>query len=249
MQKSFFTFLLTAELYWSIFIRLTVGLVKIRELRMRIIKDADERKNEILDAADELFSQKGFDGTSISDILQKVKIARGTLYYHFKSKEEIMDALIERYNTMLLAAAKEIAEDKTIPVFERLLLSIMAMNMDKDGDSKVLEHMHKPQNALMHQKTHKAMLEGIPPILTEIIKEGIEEGILDTPYPYESIELSIAYINAVFDNDLIELTEEETFTRIKAFIFNIERILGAEPGSFVSMVKLFGIEEGERALE
>ena len=53
---------------------------------MRIIKEAEERRNEILDAADELFGQKGFDGTSTNDILEKVKIARGTLYYHFKSQ-------------------------------------------------------------------------------------------------------------------------------------------------------------------
>ncbi|MEG1678401.1 MAG: helix-turn-helix domain-containing protein, partial [Clostridia bacterium] len=63
---------------------------------MRIVKEAKERENEILDAASILFSEKGFDGTSIADILLKVGIARGTLYYHFKSKEDMMDALIER---------------------------------------------------------------------------------------------------------------------------------------------------------
>ncbi|MEG2719586.1 MAG: helix-turn-helix domain-containing protein, partial [Clostridia bacterium] len=49
---------------------------------MRIVKEAKERENEILDAASILFSEKGFDGTSIADILLKVGIARGTLYYH-----------------------------------------------------------------------------------------------------------------------------------------------------------------------
>ena len=57
---------------------------------MRTVKNAEERRNEILDAAAELFKQKGFDGTSTGDILEKVGIARGTLYYHFKSKEDIM---------------------------------------------------------------------------------------------------------------------------------------------------------------
>jgi AcrR family transcriptional regulator len=61
---------------------------------MRVVKEAEERRNEILDAADELFGQKGFDGSSTNDILEKVGIARGTLYYHFKSKKDIMDALI-----------------------------------------------------------------------------------------------------------------------------------------------------------
>ncbi len=54
---------------------------------MRVIKDADQGKNEILDAAEHLFGTKGFDKTSTTDILNETGIARGTLYYHFKSKE------------------------------------------------------------------------------------------------------------------------------------------------------------------
>ena len=69
---------------------------------MRIVKEADERKNEILDAAARLFMEKGFDRTSANDILAAVGIAKGTLYYHFKSKEDIMDALIERQTTQIL---------------------------------------------------------------------------------------------------------------------------------------------------
>ncbi|MBR2570065.1 MAG: TetR/AcrR family transcriptional regulator, partial [Paenibacillus sp.] len=95
---------------------------------MRVVKEADERRNEILDAADELFAQKGFDGTSTNDILEKVGIARGTLYYHFKSKEEILDSLIERYNVRLLCAAQEVASDKSIPIVERIIRVVMALN-------------------------------------------------------------------------------------------------------------------------
>ncbi|MFR9234929.1 MAG: TetR/AcrR family transcriptional regulator [Eisenbergiella massiliensis] len=54
---------------------------------MRIVKEAEERRNEILDAADELFGRKGFDGTSTNDILEKVGIARGTLYYHLNPRK------------------------------------------------------------------------------------------------------------------------------------------------------------------
>ena len=75
--------------------RQTVGLQR-GDGNMRIVKEATERKNEILDAAAVLFMKKGFDNTSTNDILEAVGIARGTLYHHFKSKEEVMDALIDR---------------------------------------------------------------------------------------------------------------------------------------------------------
>ena len=60
---------------------------------MRVVKEANVRRSEILDAAELLFGTKGFDCTSTTDILNEVGIARGTLYYHFKSKEDILDAI------------------------------------------------------------------------------------------------------------------------------------------------------------
>ena len=83
---------------------------------MRVVKEAEERRNEILDVAEKLFGTKGFDQTSTNDILNEIGIARGTLYYHFKSKEEILDAMIERIDKQLVAKAKMIAGNKEIPV-------------------------------------------------------------------------------------------------------------------------------------
>ncbi|MCH7322140.1 TetR/AcrR family transcriptional regulator [Solibacillus sp. MA9] len=199
-------------------------------------KEAKERRHEILDVADELFSQKGFDGTSTNDILEKVGIARGTLYYHFKSKEDIMDALIERYSDRLLSAAQKIGADKSITLNERIIGVVMALNLSGGSSKEIMEHIHKPQNALMHQKIQKVIINGVPPILTEIICEGIEQGVFNTPFPYECMEMVVVYMNTVFDDDMVEMTNEERGKRMQAFIFNIERILGTESGSLISIV-------------
>jgi AcrR family transcriptional regulator len=209
---------------------------------MRVVKEAEERRNEILDAVDELFSQKGFDGTSTKDILEKVGIARGTLYYHFKSKEDIMDALIERYNVRLLGAAQEIAADKSIPLIERIIRVVMALNISGGSSKEIMEHIHKPQNALMHQKIQKVIINGVPPILTGIIREGNEQGLFNTPFPYECMEMVVAYTNTVFDDDMINMTNEERASRIQAFVFNVERLLGTENGSLMDVMRMFGSE-------
>lgn len=207
---------------------------------MRIVKEAEERKNEILDAADTLFAQKGFDGTSTNDILQKVGIARGTMYYHFKSKEDIMDALIERYNTRLLGAAREIASDTSIPIYERILRVIAALNISGGSGREILEHIHKPQNALMHQKIQKVIINGVPPILGDIIREGTEKGLFHTPFPFECMEMLVAYANMVLDGDMIEMTNEERNSRIQAFAFNAERLLNAESGTILQVMQALG---------
>ncbi|WP_324825823.1 TetR/AcrR family transcriptional regulator [Sinanaerobacter sp. ZZT-01] len=203
---------------------------------MRIVKEAVERRNEILDAADELFGKKGFDGTSTNDILDIVGIARGTLYYHFKSKEEILDALIERYNEQLIKNAKKAASDKSLSVNERMVRAITSLNISGGSGSQIIEQMHKPQNALMHQKTQYAMLMGITPILAEIVREGNDQGIYDTPYPYECMEMIMAYGSTIFDDAMIVMSADEKELRIQAFIFNIERLLGVPAGSMVKYV-------------
>jgi len=211
---------------------------------MRVVKEAGERRNEILDAADELFGQKGFDGASTNDILEKVGIARGTLYYHFKSKEDIMDALIERYNVRLLSAAQQIAADRSIPVYDRIIRVVMALNISGGSRKEIMEHIHKPQNALMHQKIQKVIFSGVVPILAGIIREGIEQGLFSTPFPYGCMEMIVAYANTVFDDDMVNMTSGERASRIQAFAFNAERLLGAKSGSIMRVMQMFGDENG-----
>lgn len=150
-----------------------------------------------------------------------------------------MDALIERYTVLLLGAAKEIAADKSIPINERIIRVVMALNINDGNGKEIIEHIHKPQNALMHQKIQKVIINSVPPILTEIIREGIEQGLFSTPYPYECMEMAVAYTNTIFDDDMVNMTNEERASRIQAFVFNIERLLGVESGSLMYMMKMF----------
>lgn len=112
---------------------------------MRVVKEAEERKNEILDVAERLFGTKGFDNTSTSDILNEIGIARGTLYYHFKSKEDILDAMIDRMTGRLVERAAEIIKKKEIPVWQRLTIMMRALNVNEPIGQEIMEQVHKPQ--------------------------------------------------------------------------------------------------------
>ncbi|KAB1435977.1 TetR/AcrR family transcriptional regulator [Candidatus Galacturonibacter soehngenii] len=210
---------------------------------MRTVKDAKERRDEILDAADELFSQKGFDKTSTNEILEKIGIARGTLYYHFKSKEDIMDALIKRYEKVLFENAEKIAKDKSIPVYERIVKVVKALNISEQGNGQIIDHMHKPQNALMHQKTQATIIKRLTPLLTGIIEEGIEKGLFQTPFPYECMEMAIIYASTIFDSDMIVLSNEQRKERMQAFIYNIGRMLMIEEEGASYLKQIFERKE------
>ena len=217
---------------------------------MRIVKEAAERKNEILDAAAELFAAKGYDETSTGDILDRVGIARGTLYYHFKSKEDILDALIERINGTLIAGAKAAAEDRSLPVVERIVRAVMSLKLDAGEATighEVLQQVHRPQNALMHQKMLQSLLNGVVPVLTGLVEEGNAQGIFHASYPRETVEMLVLYPATFFD-DRFPQTPEQLVNRVQAFIHSAEGLLGAEEGSLAApMARLFqqGFETGK----
>lgn len=88
-----------------------------------------------------------------------------------------------------------------------------ALNVsDNNFHQELLEQVHKPQNALMHQKMERSLLAEINLMITALIKEGIEQGICQTDYPEEVAEMTFLYANTVFD-DLMEHSEEERLNK------------------------------------
>lgn len=201
-------------------------------------KEAEERKKEILDVVEELFVTKGYDGTSTTDILERVGIARGTLYYHFKSKEEILDALIDRIIQGMVSNIRLAISDKTTAT-QKILSFVGAMKVDSAVGKEITDYAHKPQNALMHQKIQNALLVALTPIAAEIIREGIKEGSFSTNYPEEAAEMLLIYGSVVFD-DMHEIAEAELGRKSAGYVFNMERLLGIKQGSlseFINFIK------------
>ncbi len=197
---------------------------------MRIVKTADERKEEILDVAEQLFAEKGFDNASTNDIIKKIGIARGTLYHHFGSKEEILDAIVDRMISRSIAGARDVIRNKDIPLFDRLTGAFRSLNISSGAGAEVLEQIHRPQNALLHQKTQERLLGEVVPLIAELIREGNESKLFHSEYPLEAAEMIIVYSNTAFD-DLAELPPERMQEKITAFICHTERILGAKEKS------------------
>lgn len=203
---------------------------------MRVVKEAEERRNEILDVAQRLFTAKGFDNTSTNDILNEIGIARGTLYYHFKSKEEILDAMIDRTTKQLVDKAKGIVYQKDVPVFERFTSMILTLNISNSSfGNEILRQVHKPQNALMHKKIEARLLAEVTPLITVLIEDGIKQGICSTDYPQEVAEMTFVYSNAVLDN-LDKYNDDEQNRKINGYIYNLERLLNMEQGSMQKVI-------------
>ncbi len=198
---------------------------------MRISKEHDVRRNEILDKAAYLFEVNGYNRTTINDILREVGIAKGTFYYYFKSKVEVMDAIIERYLEIGLERAEAVKGQKSLSPTEKLLQVILALRMG-GPDNGVIEELHNPENALMHQKSLTGIVTGLTPVLTDIVKEGIALGDFNTPFPAQTIQIILAASVTLMDEGIFHFTREEQLHLMQAIVHSFETLLGAEKGSF-----------------
>ena len=206
---------------------------------MRVVKEAVERRNEILDVAERLFCANGYDNTSTNDILAEIGIARGTLYYHFKSKEDILDAMIDRILDEIIRKAKNIALNESMPVLERLTKTVLAANVDTKTGDMILEQVHKPQNALMHAKMQEKLLSQLVPLFVKIIEDGISQNLMQTDYPEDTIQMLLMYSNSVFDESIV-YSEDVKKRKVLAFISNVETLLHMEKGSLLeAMLPMF----------
>lgn len=199
---------------------------------MENIKNCEDRKTEILNASEALFNVKGYEKTTINDILQQMGIAKGTLYYYYKSKEEILDAIAMRIVEVWSAAAKEISMNDTLTVHQKMIDIILAQNQNKSQSSSVLKNDKNVNNSVLHEKVLVNVIKYLAPIMFEVVEEGISNGDFHTAYPIESVEFLL--INAVFlfEDILFGWTQEECVEKALAYIHTMEVILGAEKGSF-----------------
>ncbi len=190
------------------------------------------KKDFILDTAQELFMEKGFDQTSISQILEATQIARGTLYYYFSSKEEIMDAIIERTIERAFTASQAFTDNRELTIIERLAGSMAALNLNHQEGEEVLLHLNQPQNALLHEKTNQILLERAPQILLPIIQDGIAAGDMKTDYPYESLEMILTYSLQAFGSSFQALPPEKQQQKMQAFLYLLETLFHSRQGYF-----------------
>ena len=198
------------------------------------------KKDQILDTSLQLFMKKGFDATSISDILSQLDIARGTLYYHFESKEAIMDAIIERLLNQVLEKIEKLMTNDSLSQAEKFMGFFASINLTQlTGDEEIVDYFNQPQNALFHEKSNRLLIQKLAPVLAQIISEGIEAGLFNTPYPAETAELILVGITGFVDSKDSPEVEDNMNHRMESFLYNAARMLGMSQSGLDGFKKLF----------
>lgn len=184
----------------------------------------EKRKQELLRIAYRLFLSKGYEETSIDEIIEEAQIAKGTFYYHFQSKEALLEFLINKMITEKVEQAKKIlsapmsAPEKTVAIITSL--------RPEQTEMGIQNALHKKENAIIHEKINKRVIDEAVPILCEVVSEGISQGILKCDNIKERVRMTLIISSTVFDHGNF------TPADIDVFIDTVEKLLGAPKNTF-----------------
>jgi AcrR family transcriptional regulator len=196
----------------------------------RIVKKPFERKAEIIKATRHLIQIKEYEKMTLQDIMDQLGIAKGTIYHYFKSKEELLEAVVENIVNEHLEKMQSLIKEKKGTALQK-----MKMLLEKSHGFAapfVLQQLHKKGNEAMHIRLLATALIKQAPIYATLIQQGCKEGVFQTDTPLECSEFILSAVQFLTDVGIYPWTKEDLTRRIDAFPRLIEQQLRAPKGSF-----------------
>lgn len=198
------------------------------------MKKGERRKQDLLNIAYRMFIEKGYENTSVDDIITEAGIAKGTYYYYFESKEATLEAVIE----MMIEKAENVAKAalmNPVPIPQKLASVVYAFQPNKD-EIVITDVLERKENIVMHDKIGKKIVEVAVPILSDIVREGIAQGIFACTNVEERVKMLLIMSQNMFDYGAYSNKD------IEVYVDMLEKSLGAKEGtmSFISEFLLEG---------
>ena len=194
-------------------------------------KYPEETVNLILDVSQKLFIEKGYEHTTIQDIIDNLGgLTKGAIYHHFKSKEDILNAVCNRLfaeNTLSLKW-KSIQRNEKMSGAEKLKQMFIEAIAD-DQEQKFRKMGIHFQN--MPQMLSDLLLRSVNDIAVNaflpVIEEGISDGSIVTAYPKQISEIISIFANIWINPLVFPVSDEEMKTKFE-FACSITQMLGID---------------------
>lgn len=196
---------------------------------MKICSESRERRTQLIDAAELLFfHEKDYHSTTVNDIIDRVGLAKGTFYHYFRSKKDLLSAVLERKLDVFVRNIENLANDEKLGTMEKLERIIELIFHSRANNVHKQEGQLVNQSRVIRENFIIIGIERAMPLLSKILNEGIEDGLFNTQYPTEALHFIISG-SKVFADSFDEGVSLATIESLGDFI---ERLLGAEPDSF-----------------
>ena len=186
-------------------------------------KTKEERRNEIIETAGKLFEEKGYEQTQVQDIVNEIGVAKGLFYYYFKSKDEVMEELADRYADAIIDAVNKLI-DKDIATFDKINRIFQIFIDSAEKKSGIFMGILNVKNGITHERIFFNVGKKMVPIVTELILSGNDNGECNCSDPKFITEFLVSglfnIMNQISPDEKIDYLKEKLPT-IKTIILKL----------------------------
>lgn len=177
-------------------------------------KDSEERKDEFINVAEKLFKENGIVDTTVNSIVKDMNVAKGLFYYYFNSKDDIINAISEKYNAVFNEMMKEEMDQ---PVYQERLHHFIqnCVHSFRTLDGRLNGNGKADLSALVNKSKREAKLVSTSG-LNKMIKEGNASGELEIKNTKYFAEIMISGIITLVDEG--EASDDEIVVMIMDLI-------------------------------
>jgi AcrR family transcriptional regulator len=156
---------------------------------MRISKEPEVRKREIINTAMRVFTLKGYEETSMADIAKEMNVVPGLCYRYFPSKKELYETALSVYSQELTDPMKEILGDEGLEL-DKAIERMSEKFLMTDGNEKYHSFFHKSGNEMFHRQLEIKMIHEVLPYLIRLLEHLKGKGTIQT----EDVETAATFI-------------------------------------------------------
>jgi AcrR family transcriptional regulator len=201
------------------------------------------RRDAFLDVAQRLIETKGYEQMSIQDLLDELETSRGALYHYFDSKQALLDGVVDRFADSAMSAVAPIMADPHMPALRKLENVLGGIARFKAEQKQlvlaIMEVWNSDGNALVREKLRRLAARRLEPLLSAVIRQGIDEGIVTSNSPDEMARVLMYLIQGYQElagehflaRQAGAISFEVVLRTYAAFTEAFERILGIPPGA------------------
>jgi len=185
-----------------------------------------ERRQELIAVAEQLFLVQGYETTTVNQIIERLNLAKGTYYYHFRSKEDILvavsDKLIGDTRRKLRAAYERRDQD----VLWRIREILSIFHDDFYRNRAIWKLVYHDKNVALHKQVSRIGAEKFTPLLEDVLQEGMDKGLIQVPHAHETAQILISLFD-IFSRQLCVARRHDKRVRIfETLRYMIGQVLG-----------------------
>ncbi len=164
----------------------------------RLAVNHESKKKELLAIAEKLFLEKGYEQTSIDDVLRESGISKGGFYHYFKSKDDILSASINNIIDDAILFLQPIVDDENLNALDKFKLFMVKKSEFQNARLEYAALLGKLlQTDLMQYKYNMITSQKMVIPFAKIIEQGVKEGVFDVEFPLVTADILIRAISSV----------------------------------------------------